>query len=207
MYRGMGFLQGVLRVFGDIIPELVSMKAVHNSPFWTAIQNGDAAIVRVLLDSGANVDEPEEFRFNDFEISETLTCTPVMYAIYKKNYDLARLFIEAGADVNKQCEKVYQDADDAPVVKVITPLGVAIELANAASVRMLIDAGAKVDSADMNQATHLYSNDIAMMLFDHVQQQLRDAEKRNSELVQNIPMWCEHAAHDACLRNIKTGFV
>ena len=44
-----------------------------------------------LLESGANV--------NKIGYEE---CTPLMYEVYMKNHDTARLFIERGADVNYQ---------------------------------------------------------------------------------------------------------
>ena len=61
------------------------------SPLWQAPQNGNVAIVKVLIDAGGNVNQA----------TTTDGVSPLWMASYKGNVDLVEVLLEAGGNINQ----------------------------------------------------------------------------------------------------------
>ena len=99
-----------------------------------ALKSGNADMVRLLLDRGAdpNAQMSNVYQFQYYSI------TPLMIAVWKGHEELAKLLLERGA--NPECEHRFGRMDDG--VGEITPLGKAIEKRSLSMVRLLLDGGA-----------------------------------------------------------------
>ena len=127
------------------------------SPIHWAISNGPVEIVRALMDAGADISRfgsPEEIDFmlavhaqNIEEIRKYLEQgispdtwadygTPLHYFVWKNNPEIAKILIEAGADL--QSHDQYGN----------TPLHSAVSNDAVDIVRLLVDAGADVNALD-----------------------------------------------------------
>ncbi|CAG7937699.1 unnamed protein product [Penicillium salamii] len=103
------------------------------TPLHCATEEGQADIVRLLIEAGAN--------------KETRDCdgqTPLHCAIEQKNEDIVRLLLEAGAD--KEAKVYFRK----------TPLIIAAYGGCEAIVRLLLDAGADKDARDTDGGTPLH---------------------------------------------------
>ena len=74
-----------------------------NTPLHEAANRGNAALVQILLDAGANIDA----RCAD-------GWTPLMRACNAKALDVARLLVEAGADIHAKSREGYTAYDRIP---------------------------------------------------------------------------------------------
>ncbi len=99
---------------------------------WTAIEFKHSEVVRVLIDAGANVNEPGSY-------GQSM----VMLASDHKNLEILDLLIQAGADVNLANE--YK----------IAPLATASEQGSKEIVEALLKAGAKVNARNTYGGTAL----------------------------------------------------
>jgi ankyrin repeat protein len=97
-----------------------------NPALWWAAYAGNVAICKLLLDSGAKVDE------NDGDVDGT----PLMAACKHGSIDIATMFLEAGADVNVVVDKGF-----CALLNAIRPFHFELII-------LLLNAGAKLDVSD-----------------------------------------------------------
>lgn len=76
--------------YGADVTAMTSERHDHRTVLHYAVLSGNADIVRLLLNHGANVTFPPEFQ----------KPTPLDFAILRGNVDMVRLLLDAGADVN-----------------------------------------------------------------------------------------------------------
>ena len=146
------------------------------SPLLVASRAGNAALVKALIAKGAQVNATEPVRGQ----------TALMWAVANRRDEVARVLIQAGADVHArsivtpreyQTGSRYVAYDDVRfVVKVeeggFTPLLFAARSGDAASADLLLAAGAKVDDPAPTGATplvlaaHSGNRDVAALLLD-----------------------------------------
>lgn len=103
------------------------------TPLGVAAYEGNAEIVKVLLENGANVELADSYY------------TPLYYAIWSDDTATIKALIAGGANVN-----VLPDKKDYP------PLAYAIWQSHSENVKTLLDAGAKLDHRDQTGHTLLY---------------------------------------------------
>ncbi|KAH7308661.1 hypothetical protein B0I35DRAFT_99586 [Stachybotrys elegans] len=122
------------------------------TPFFQAIENGHEAVVRLLLDNGADIEGKTESRSGQ---------TPLLWAAYKGHRAIVQLLLDRGADINSK-----DDFDQ-------TPLFCASYEGHEAVVRQLLDKGADINPKDLYGRTPLYCASyegheaIAQLLFGH----------------------------------------
>lgn len=107
--------------------------AAQDAPLSDAAMRGNRAAVRSLLDAGAEVN-----------LAMGDGTTPLHWAAYRADLDMARMLLAAGADV----EAVTRLGD-------ITPLFMAAESGNAQMLSILLDAEADVNASKSNGTTAL----------------------------------------------------
>ncbi len=95
------------------------------TPLWMAAQNGNALMIELLLDAGAEAN-----------VASTLGVTPLMMAAATGRVDAVKLLVVRGADVNAQ-EQTYGQ----------TPLMFAAAHNRPEAIGMLIELGARSDAA------------------------------------------------------------
>ncbi len=135
------------------------------SPLSCATYNNKYEVVNILLEKGANPNNPKGL----------YVYTPLLYALYGGHYDIAKLLLEKGADPNNKdgyyAPLVYaiEGGKKLEIVKLMlekgadpnrtdssrSPLLQAVEVGNAEMVAELIKAGAKLDYAPVNGLTPL----------------------------------------------------
>ncbi|HEX8492252.1 MAG TPA: ankyrin repeat domain-containing protein [Pyrinomonadaceae bacterium] len=96
-------------------------KQTLNDQLWEAARKGDAAVVKALLDKGADVNA--KFRYG---------ATALSYAADKGHFEVVKILLERGADVNVR--DTFYNA---------TPLQWATEKSHTAIVKALLDKGAE----------------------------------------------------------------
>lgn len=89
-----------------------------------AIKSGDIQTVQNFIAKGA-----------DLNGSDSNFCTPLWWAVDRGNVDIARLLIEAGADVNSGCFNPLPGGED------WTPIELALSRGNTALVDLLLENG------------------------------------------------------------------
>jgi len=116
----------------------VSMVATINPPLFVAVERGSLFTVRWLIEHGANVNFYYGYtsthttrRANDGWGGNNNKCTALITAIKKKNFEMVKLLIEKGADVNQTCPTKN------------SPLSEAIALNNNTMIEYLLEKGAK----------------------------------------------------------------
>lgn len=105
------------------------------TPLQVAVGEGHAALARLFLEHGADVDVA----------TEDVPMTPLVLAILRHRPDLVRLLIEHGADVRRQ---ITEDR--------LAPLHTASGEGDLEIVVSLLDAGADIDVRAVNDATPLH---------------------------------------------------
>jgi ankyrin repeat protein len=110
---------------------------------------GSSAVVKMLIEHGANVNA-----FDD------IGCTPLVYALYKKNNEIIEILIASNADVNA-------------VASGMTPLMYASVIGNKEIAEMLLLKGANVSAKNNDGATPLMMavlrgfTDVAKILIEY----------------------------------------
>ena len=122
------------------------------TPLTTAVEKRDIQEIKALLDSGANINEP----------GGDPAFTPLIFAIRYKYFDVAKLLIERGADVNFSSPLTYAaEAGDINMVNLLiekgadvnfisgdgSPLVAAARQGKNAVVERLLEKGADLDAA------------------------------------------------------------
>ena len=100
--------------------------------FIAAIQTNNIDAVNMLLEAGADVNEPAY-----------TTKTPLHYASHSRNKDILNLLLSKGADREAKTEQGF------------TPLSYAVGLNQPDNCRILLESGAEVDSIDNWKRTNL----------------------------------------------------
>lgn len=89
------------------------------TPLTTAVEKRDIQEIKALLDSGANINEP----------GGDPAFTPLIFAIRYKYFDVAKLLIERGADVNFSSPLTYAaEAGDINMVNLLIEKGADVNL-------------------------------------------------------------------------------
>jgi ankyrin repeat protein len=118
------------------------VKTPGDTPLIQAAQSGDVEIMRTLIERGANVNC----------ISPRLGETPLMYAAASDNVEAVRLLLAKGANPNAGLKKMKRLIGGSTVdmgVGKQTPLMWAAPTGSPELIRALIDAGANVNAQDI----------------------------------------------------------
>jgi ankyrin repeat protein len=121
---------------GDVhdFAEALERGADREFAYREALKCGNADMVRLMLDSGADANA----KLSDVYQYQHYPITPLMIAVWKGHEELVKLLLERGAD--PKCEHRFGKVDHG--VGEITPLGKAIEAGSIRMVEMLLDGGA-----------------------------------------------------------------
>ncbi|KAH0491236.1 hypothetical protein TgHK011_002674 [Trichoderma gracile] len=120
--------------------------------FWVAIETRNQAVVKVMLDNGADVDERHAAH----------NMTPLMYAL-ERRYDSS--FIELLLDKGAEIEMTNSSSE--------TPLSLASRLGDAEAVKLLLDNYAEIEAkteaglTPLSQAVLWARHDVVNLLLDH----------------------------------------
>jgi ankyrin repeat protein len=107
---------------------------IRLSPMTVAVRNGDPAVVRKLLDLGADVDRAHGERFSALE-----------GAVLNNNIELVRLFLSRGADVN--------EVDGVGYTALL--LAASIDFGETEILDLLLASGARIDARNRSGETAL----------------------------------------------------
>jgi ankyrin repeat protein len=119
----------------------------HVTPMNAATFGNDTAAVRLLLDAGADIDTPDTF----------IGLTPLMNAAGNRNLDAVKLILAKGAQVNAVSKTEGLPKIQTGTVEFggWTPLLMAAAFGPPESVRVLLDARARIDAQDYRGYTPL----------------------------------------------------
>ena len=81
-----------------------------------AIDNGDAQFVQTLLDKGANVNQKYKNQYN------SRTTNPLQIALNLRQIEIAKILIQAGAEVNQPIFKMAVIIPQTPPMQKIRPI-------------------------------------------------------------------------------------
>ena len=170
-----------------LLAVLLSGALLTDSPVADAAMTGDLASVRTLLSDGADVNAPQGDGM-----------TALHWAARAANADLARLLLDAGADV-----------DAATRIGAYTPLHLASEVGGAEVVGLLLEAGAEqtATTADVGGATPLHlaagagEADAIRLLLAHG----GDADVREARWGQTALMYAAARGREAAVRALLEG--
>ncbi|MYL06366.1 MAG: ankyrin repeat domain-containing protein, partial [Gemmatimonadales bacterium] len=170
-----------------LLAVLLSGALLTDSPVADAAMTGDLASVRALLSDGADVNAPQGDGM-----------TALHWAARAANADLARLLLEAGADV-----------DAATRIGAYTPLHLASEVGGGEVVGLLLEAGAAqtATTADVGGATPLHlaagagEADAVRLLLAHG----GDADVREARWGQTPLMYAAARGREAAVRALLEG--
>ncbi len=134
-YAARGGHEEIVRLLIDKGADVnISMEGESWTPLLDAATKGHAQIAKLLLENGAKVDIGDDYGY-----------TPLYYAIWNEDEESIRMFIKAGADINKRV-----NAGD-----VSNPFFEAVWMEDPNLVKILIDAGADVNYKDQSGTTPL----------------------------------------------------
>ncbi|WP_420617191.1 ankyrin repeat domain-containing protein [Candidatus Palauibacter sp.] len=170
-----------------LLAVLLSGALLTDSPVADAAMTGDLASVRTLLSDGADVNAPQGDGM-----------TALHWAARAANADLARLLLEAGADVGA-----------ATRIGAYTPLHLASEVGGSEIVGLLLEAGAEqtATTADVGGATPLHlaagagEADAVRLLMEHG----GDADVREARWGQTPLMYAAARGREAAVRALLEG--
>ena len=119
----------------------------HVTPMNAATFGNDTATVRLLLDAGADIDTPDTF----------IGLTPLMNAAGNRNLDAVKLILAKGAQVNAVSKTEGLPKIQTGTVEFggWTPLLMAAAFGPPESVKVLLDARARIDAQDYRGYTPL----------------------------------------------------
>jgi ankyrin repeat protein len=119
----------------------------HVTPMNAATFGNDTAAVRLLLDAGADIDTPDTF----------IGLTPLMNAAGNRNLDAVKLIMAKGAQVNAVSKTEGLPKIQTGTVEFggWTPLLMAAAFGPPESVKVLLDARARIDAQDYRGYTPL----------------------------------------------------
>lgn len=126
----------VIAAIGWSVSAVAAPDRIPGADFVIAIEKGDIAAVRALLDGGAKADTLIEY--GEHKI------TPLMSAAWNGRTEIAKLLLERGADVKARATDDGQTALHSAASRGWDDL-----------VQVLIDAGAEVNARDTRQNTAL----------------------------------------------------
>lgn len=104
-----------------------------NTPLYIAVEKGDAKIVKILLDAGA-----------DINIKAGPGNSPLHLAVSDNKEEIFKILLDAGADI--QTKNNFEK----------TPLHIAAKNGNKEIIKKLLDAGANVNDINFSGMTPLY---------------------------------------------------
>jgi ankyrin repeat protein len=119
----------------------------HVTPMNAATFGNDTATVQLLLDAGADIDTPDTF----------IGLTPLMNAAGNRNVKAVKLLLAKGAKVNAVSKTEGLPKIQTGTVEFggWTPLGTAAAFGPPEAVRVLLDAGGRIDAQDYRGFTPL----------------------------------------------------
>jgi ankyrin repeat protein len=120
--------------------------ALKSTVLHAAAMGNDTEAVRLLVDAGADVNAVD-----------AAGATPLIHAAANRNLAAVRLLIARGANVNaRMSDGSFQKVKNGPIaLGHFTPLSSAAAFASPELIRMLLDAGARVNVADVRGMTPL----------------------------------------------------
>ena len=107
---------------------------LSRTPIHSAVRNGNEHVTNILMQYGANINAQDKYGY-----------TALHYAAMYGITNAVRSFLECGADVLSKC-----------FVNELQPLHVAAERGDIEMIKLLVEAGAKVNGKDMYGATPLH---------------------------------------------------
>lgn len=112
------------------------------TPLFYAILSQNIEIVKLLVESGADLNASMKDKGND-------SATLLFFAIDSQNIEIVKLLVDSGADINKAS---LRDNDN------VTPLYLAVDLENIEIVKFLVDSGADINASlsDNDNVTPLF---------------------------------------------------
>ena len=160
----------------DIIKFLLKHGAYVNSacitpywesctPLWLAVRKGHVKVVKLLLESGANVDTQDRDG-----------TTVLHFAVEKEQDKVVQVLLESGVNVNGQ----HKDGR--------TALHFAVEKGQEKFVQLLLECGANVDAEDKDGKTVLYSavEKGCPVIVEHVLKRCPDVNNKSNRSALNV---------------------
>jgi ankyrin repeat protein len=129
--------------------ELVKQGVAREEDIFRAVETGSEKIVKLLLDYGTKVDLPSRDIMNE---------TPLMYAAALAKINVAKLLIEAGADVNaknilRRTPLMFAASVQYSIEFSTVPRSVALDFDSIKVAELLTDNGADVHAEDNDGMT------------------------------------------------------
>ena len=130
------------------------------TPLTWAAQEGHEAVVKLLIDSGADVNAKRR-RNRSYRCDHNLEETALTRAVKSGHEGVVQLLLDGGADVNLKLKQLSEKDTTACGLSFLcdkewTAMTLAVELGNEAVVRLLLNGGADVN-AKRNEKTAHYS--------------------------------------------------
>jgi hypothetical protein len=163
------------------------------TPLTKASASGDIQRVKSLLDNGADINEEG----TDYSGGHMPTRAPLMWALENKHFDIAKLLVERGADVNKHC-----CGYNYPVV-------LAACNGDTALINLMLEKGANVNQNEP-WGGDLYLTPLTMAaacknrpVIDFLLQKGTDLEEILTLCERNTSSWTLGGHYEACLATLK----
>lgn len=119
-----------------VVKVLVKKVKPRDQTLFTAVEEGYIEIVRLLIESGVNLNAKD---VNGY--------TPLHIAVERNFSEIAKLLIKSGADLNSKGVGLLEE----------TPLHLAIKEGNNEMVKLLLESGADVNARDSDGETPLHT--------------------------------------------------